>query len=738
MMFTQLRKLFKALNSSGKSWQISAAIVLAMFAGFLPASSLLAFFILFIALILNVNFGLFLLFSVVFGGIGYLFDPIFESLGYSVLTNESLKGFFTTLYNSVFWRWSAFNYTLITGSLIVSAVLALPMLFVLNRVVSLYRVQLGQKLNEWRVTRWMKLYNEEVHSISFFRWWGLGVFAAVTGLILALLLLFLDPFVRFALEKSLSYATQSQVTIEKFSSDLGEFEFAIAGIEVADRDKLTHNALEIKKIGFDLGFSALMEKKLMIENLDVDAMAFDRVRKYPAKAYGEKSEEEKKKEAEEKSSLLEKIPAFSLPSVDEILSKESLKSLEEAQQLKADIAASQAKWTKVSEELKSANEVEQIKADAAALQKSLKDTDISKIVSAKKDIDALKEKISSVKTKYTTLQKEFKADKENIQKRISQLKELPSADIDHLKKKYALNAMGASNVIGTLIGQEIGAHMRQTLKYYEMFKPYLSDADAKPEEVKSPPPPRGEGRWVKYANLSNIPEAVIKEGRINLELENDVLDVKLHDFSSNQKLYGKPMRLEADAAGKAYKRITAELIDDRRENTAKTSFDLKATEYKKEAVQMKPLELTDIVSDMRLKGKITAGQIEAKSAVNVTKASLSMPSQKMLNDLLSEISAFNVEISLSGEVQTPSIRVNSDLDKQLSGGLKRMASKANKELEEKLKMAIMKKVSASTEGLSGNLGNVGSLLDAKQDALSGIKTDFSSSLSSPLKKLKLF
>jgi hypothetical protein len=115
-----------------------------------------------------------------------------------------------------------------------------------------------------------------------------------------------------------------------------------------------------------------------------------------------------------------------------------------------------------------------------------------------------------------------------------------------------------------------------------------------------------------------------------------------------------------------------------------------------------------------------------------------MPSQKMLNDLLSEISAFNVDISLSGEVQKPSIRVNSDLDKQLSGGLKRMASKANIELEEKLKTAIMKKVSASTEGLSGDLGDVGSLLSARQDALSGINTDFSSSLSSPLKKLKLF
>ncbi len=736
-MFTQLRKLFKALNSSGKSWQLSGAVVLAMFAGFLPVNSLLAFLILFLALILNVNFGLFLLFSLVFGGIGYLFDPLFESLGYAVLTNESLNGFFTTLYNSVFWRWSAFNYTLTTGSLIVSAILALPMLLVLNKVVGLYRVQLGQKLNEWSVTAWMKLYNEEARSVSFFRWWGLAVFAGVTGLILALLLLVFDPLVRFSLEKSLSYATQTEVSIKEFSSDLSSLEFTIAGIEVADKEKLTHNTLEIERIGFDLGVAALMEKKLMIERMDVNAVAFDRVRKSPARPYGEKSEEEKEKAEKKKHSILEITPSFSLPSADDILSKESLNSVQEAQQLKADIKASREKWKKISDELKSANEVEQIKADAAALEKSLKGADITKIVSAKKDIDALKEKISRVKTKYATLKKEFKTDKERIQKRISALKDMPEEDINRLKKKYALNAEGASNVIATLIGQKVGGYARQALTYYAMIRPYLREGSTKTEEVKSPPPPRGEGRWVQYANLSTIPEAVIKEGRINLVLEEDVLNLQLHDFSSNQKLYGKPMRLEADAAGKAYKRITAELIDDRRQSSAKTSFDIKATEYKKEALQMKALELKDIVSNIRLNGKITEGQIEAKGVVNVTKALLTMPSQKILDDLLSEISRFNVNISLSGDVQTPSIRVESDLDKQLSGGVKRMVSKANKELEKKLRTAIMEKVSASTEGLNGDLGNADSLLNTKQDALSGINIDFSSSLN-PLKKLKFF
>jgi uncharacterized protein (TIGR03546 family) len=165
-MFNFIRKLFKALNSSGKSWQLSAAIVLAMFAGFLPTNTLILFDILFIALVLNVNFGLFLLFSVIFSGVGYLFDPVFESIGYAVLTSESLNGFFTSLYNSAIFRWTSFNYTLVTGSLIVSSVLALPMLLILNRLIGIYRVQIGAKLNEWKLTRWMKLFNEEAKSIG--------------------------------------------------------------------------------------------------------------------------------------------------------------------------------------------------------------------------------------------------------------------------------------------------------------------------------------------------------------------------------------------------------------------------------------------------------------------------------------------------------------------------------------------------------------------------------------------
>ena len=725
-MFKFARKLFKALNSSGKPWQLSGAVVLAMFAGFLPTNSLILLDILLIALILNVNFGLFLLFSVIFGGIGYLFDPVFESIGYSVLTNEALNSLFTSMYNSALFRWSGFNYTLTTGSLVVSFILFIPMLFVLNRLITLYREQIGAKLNEWKFTRWMKLFNEEAKSTSFFRWWGLGVFGSIVSGIVVIFVFVFDPMARIAMEKGLSYSLQTHVDIKDFTSSFSDLRVKISGIEVADRDRLTHNLVEVGHVEFDLGFSELIEKKAMIEQLNVDALAFNEKREVAAKPYDSsytpKAEATDAKTASQGSSDAQSS-LFSMPSVDDILAKEELKSVTEAQKLRADIEATKEKWAKISSELKSTNEVDEIKADAAALQNSLKNADISKIASAKSDIDKLKAKINNLKSKYTNLQKEFDADQKRLKKQIYSLKNLPQEDIKRLKEKYSLSASGGANIISTLLSEEIGKYMKMGLKYYDMLSPYLKDGSKK--EQQSATPPRGEGRWIKYANLSKTPELVIKHSDINVKLKNDILDIVVKDLSSNQKLYDKPMRIHADARGKEYKSIMADILDDRRHEIAMTYFDIKAAGFKTASLDMKTLSMKDILTNAKLDGEIADMNIKAKSSIQVEQVKLQMPSQKIVNDLLSGISKFNTDIFIDGDINKPDIKVKTDLDKQLASGMKSMVSKATKGFEDDLKAGIMKKAGSSSEGLSADLGDVSSLLDSKQDALGGINTNFS-------------
>ncbi len=728
-MFKFIRKLFKALNSSGKAWQLSGSIVLAMFAGFLPLSSFILLGILFLALVLNINFGLFFLFSAIFSAVGYLFDPIFEYIGYFVLTSEGLSGFFTSLYNITLFRWSGFNYTLVTGSLVVSLVLALPMLLILNRVITVYRKEIGAKLNEWRFTRWMNLFNEEAKSISFFRWWGVGVFGGLVAAIAIVFVLIFDPLARVAIEKSLSYSLQTQVTVKDFSSSFLNLNVNLSGIEVADKDKLTHNLIQIGDVEFDFDFSALIEKKAMIEKLSVVDLAFNKQRKITALAYDDSyisEDRSSQKNSVDKMSASKLSDPLSLPNIDDILAKEDLKCVIEAQNLKEDIENTRAKWTKISMELKSSNEIEEIKKDATTLQKNLKGADFTKIASAKSDIDKLNSKISSLKSKYTSLQKDFKADQTRIEKQIYELKNFPGQDFDRLKKKYSLDATGGANLISTLMSGEIKKYFNTGLKYYEMLRPYINDG-AK-DEPKKVTPPRGQGRWIKYVNLSSIPDLVIKDSIINLKLKEDILNINVKDLSSNQKLYAKPMVIHADAKGIQYKYIVADVVDDRRNNSANTSFKIKAKEFKIPTFNMKSINMNDITIDATFKGEIEELNIKTRSNLDVKKVKLQMPSQEIVNDLLSGISKFNVDISMDGDIQKPVIEVKSDLDKQLSSGMKSMVSNATKVFESNLKDGVMKKAFSSSDGISADLGDTGALIDSKQNSLGSINTNFTPSI----------
>ena len=59
----------------------------------------------------NIHLGLFFVSSAFFAGIAYLFDPVFERIGYALLTSEGLNGLWTVWYNIGLMRLSYFNNT---------------------------------------------------------------------------------------------------------------------------------------------------------------------------------------------------------------------------------------------------------------------------------------------------------------------------------------------------------------------------------------------------------------------------------------------------------------------------------------------------------------------------------------------------------------------------------------------------------------------------------------------------
>jgi len=138
-MLELLAKLLKVLNAEVSPWQISLGFVFGMVMGLTPLWSLNNLLLLLLLLCLRVNLSAFLLSLTLFSGIGYLFDPLMETLGATLLNNPGLVELWSAMYQSDIWRLIHFNNTLTLGSTLLALGLAAPLLLISNLVIRKYR-----------------------------------------------------------------------------------------------------------------------------------------------------------------------------------------------------------------------------------------------------------------------------------------------------------------------------------------------------------------------------------------------------------------------------------------------------------------------------------------------------------------------------------------------------------------------------------------------------------------------
>ena len=151
-----ISKLIKILRSAASPSQIAGGFILGFLIGMSPSLlSLTNFFLIFLIIILNVNIATALFAFAIFSGFAYLMDPVFHSLGYTLLADTvGLKGWWTFMYNAPFIPFTRFNNTVVMGSLAVSLLLIFPLFYLVKKFVINYREKYEPRVKNWK---WIKL-----------------------------------------------------------------------------------------------------------------------------------------------------------------------------------------------------------------------------------------------------------------------------------------------------------------------------------------------------------------------------------------------------------------------------------------------------------------------------------------------------------------------------------------------------------------------------------------------------
>ena len=164
LILKQIFGFLKLLNSDKGTNSIAAGIACGFILGMNPISSLHCILLIFVMFFFRIQLGAVFVMAFFFKFIAYLLDPVFHSVGMSVLEMGALQGFFTTLYNLPIIPFTRFNNSIIMGSGVVSFALFPVIFFISKFMVVKYRVLVVERLKQTKIWKAIK-------ATSLFKWY---------------------------------------------------------------------------------------------------------------------------------------------------------------------------------------------------------------------------------------------------------------------------------------------------------------------------------------------------------------------------------------------------------------------------------------------------------------------------------------------------------------------------------------------------------------------------------------
>src|SRR5574344_51955 len=122
-MLSYIVKLLKSLNANADPGDIAHAVSLGMLLGFMPKNNILWYILFIFFLFVRINKGAYFLMMLAAACIAPLLDPLFDTIGYTVLTVQPLKGLYSRLLDIPFVGFTKFNNTIVAGSLVFGLIL---------------------------------------------------------------------------------------------------------------------------------------------------------------------------------------------------------------------------------------------------------------------------------------------------------------------------------------------------------------------------------------------------------------------------------------------------------------------------------------------------------------------------------------------------------------------------------------------------------------------------------------
>lgn len=165
LLLKQIFNFFKILNSETGTNQIAAGIAVGFILGMSPGLSIQTLIIFLCIFIFRIQAGAAFISAAFFAFMAYLLDPIFHTVGASILEMPNLKPLFTKMYNMPIVPLTRFNNSVYMGSGAIGILLS-PIIFVVSKILIVkYRKNIVER---FKASKFWKA----VKATSLFKWYA--------------------------------------------------------------------------------------------------------------------------------------------------------------------------------------------------------------------------------------------------------------------------------------------------------------------------------------------------------------------------------------------------------------------------------------------------------------------------------------------------------------------------------------------------------------------------------------
>lgn len=152
-MLKPLVKLIQALSSNNEPGLIAHAFSLGMLLGFMPKDNLFWYILFVLIFFMRIQRTFFSLSIILGASLTVFLDPIFDDVGFFILTQESFASTFTYLLSIPFVAFTEFNNTIVMGSFICGIVAYIPFYFIARLLILFWRKVIGRSVAQLKIVK---------------------------------------------------------------------------------------------------------------------------------------------------------------------------------------------------------------------------------------------------------------------------------------------------------------------------------------------------------------------------------------------------------------------------------------------------------------------------------------------------------------------------------------------------------------------------------------------------------